>query len=87
VVAKKFDDDIFETQCEDLALGKWTKTMPKRTGTFPVQAVDTPSEEPSFIVIYKHEGKLHATRPWGGWWWTEPLPKFPPTPDYKGPKS
>lgn len=81
-----FDYGNFKGQCEDLGLvGHWVREMPKKPGMYFIQAVETPSSTPasSYICVFEYMGELRATCNWGGWWWSEPIPKFPPTPDFK----
>ena len=65
--------------------GHWTREKPRRPGYYPVQGVgcgEVDGSTPSVLVIaYESEGEIRFTQSWGGWWWSEPLPLLPPTPD------
>lgn len=60
--------------------GHWTRTVPERTGCYPV--ADKSGEFAGTVVIYRNprSNKLSSTRPWKGWWWSFPLPPAPISP-------
>jgi hypothetical protein len=81
-----FIDELgFKQSWERFLGGHWTREQPTKPGHYPVQGVkcgEVDGNTPSILVIvYKAKGELRLTQSWGGWWWSEPLPNLPPTPD------
>ena len=70
---------------DDFLCGHWTRECPTKPGYYPVEGVscgDPVGIVPSKTVIaYNNQGQLKLSQTWGGWWWSEPLPMLPPTPD------
>jgi len=65
--------------------GHWTRTRPTTPGTYSVVGVDCGEPDgvrisQTLTVILLSTGTLYYTCSWGGWWWSEPLPKLPPLP-------
>lgn len=65
--------------------GHWTRERPTKPGYYPTASVKSGEVDgtiPSMTVLaYELDGEIRFTQPWGGWWWSEPLPLLPPTPD------
>jgi len=71
--------------------GDWTRERPTNPGTYPVEAVECGDHRGvtllNTITLVEQDGGLVETRGcsevswWRGWWWSEPLPRLPPTPD------
>lgn len=61
--------------------GHWTRTTPTSPGTYRVCSVDGNPETTSATVTLIRDPQTHEVVPlfpWGGWWWSEPLPPLPP---------
>ena len=82
---EKYDDLVtdFRVKMETFMRGEWTLEMPDKPGTYPVCGRNCPPDGSTIVVVYLHSttGKPTPTHTWGGWWWSEPLPDLPPTPD------
>jgi hypothetical protein len=65
--------------------GYWTRERPTKPGLYVVEGVG--GGEPrgvslsKTIFAYMNDGAVKFTQPWGGWWWSEPVPNLPATPD------
>lgn len=57
--------------------GHFQKELPQKAGRYPVRTSD--GYDGGFITIYIHPDtkKAKATTPWGGEYWSEPLPSLP----------
>ena len=81
------DEIRFRCEMEEFMRGEWTLEMPTKPGAYPVCALGTPA---GFFTIVVYErpcltgSVLTPTQPWGGWWWSEPLPHMPNPPDCGG---
>ena len=75
----------FKTAWARFLSGHWTRERPTRPGYYPIQCLksgETEGTTPSSLcLVYELEGEIRFTQGWGGWWWSEPLPDLPPTPD------
>lgn len=62
--------------------GHWQREMPGLPGSYPLvelaQAAE-PIVTSTFGVVYLDPDtkKPRSVRPWGGWWWSEPMPSLP----------
>ena len=71
--------------------GHWTLKTPTEPGTYPLAARHTPGPQHATLDIvvtefqskpfYAMVGHSGRTPGWGGWFWSEPKPALPPTPD------
>ena len=72
--------------------GHWTKEKPTKEGDYAITDRDSykmcRGKPLSYrtVGVYNYDGKLRMTvgwadeknpMPWGGWWWSEPMPKLP----------
>ena len=74
----------FNKQCENFKNGHWTLDMPQQKGVYQCRARNCTSGETK-VVVYELNGEMFSTIPWGGYWWSEPLPDMPPTLDFEEP--
>jgi hypothetical protein len=82
----EFIDELgFKQSWERFLGGRWTRERPRKPGYYPVEGVQSGEPDGSIpskmVLVYEAEGKLCFAQSWGGWWWSEPLPMLPPTPD------
>lgn len=64
--------------------GHWTLTAPTKPGCYAVMPrglVCKGLTGTSYIGAYEAGNKIHYTHDWRAWWWSEPLPSLPRTPD------
>jgi hypothetical protein len=66
---------------EDFAAGYWKLEKPTRTGRYPIAARYT-SYMFGYIDVSITPKQTQLSRPWEGWFWSEPLPDLPLTPDF-----
>ena len=73
--------------------GTWTTNAPQEPGTYPLAAPKGDAENPPGILmnVVATEDGLHyalpgrsqtGSCPWGGWFWSQPLPNLPKPPDW-----
>lgn len=78
--------DAFRNAMEGFMRGEWTLEMPQKPGSYPVYARHSQCSWHFHGIINIYEdpktGEMKSTTNWGGWWWSEPFPPFPPTPDH-----
>jgi len=73
--------NLFKQALASYAEGHWTRTPPTKPGVYVALARDTSGCVSQFITAYEVVDQVLYTQVWSGWWWSEPLPTHPETPD------
>lgn len=69
----------FKEEMTKCAEGHWTREMPQKEGHYTGRALNPGGNVD--LYIYKDGDTFKSTHAWGAWWWSEPIPEFPPAPD------
>lgn len=75
------DRDFLKRQDKFLH-GQWQKEMPSRPGVYPAATREGSQTDDKRIILSKDKKLVCTTGIWMGWWWSEPRPHMPPTPNW-----
>ncbi|WNM70235.1 hypothetical protein [Myxococcus phage Mx1] len=71
-------DEKYAKAWQKFLAGHWQKELPSREGTYPIATTAGDQAGTSIVYIYPNTGEACSVRPWGGYWWSEPIPDLPP---------
>lgn len=81
------DQATFLIESARFVCGQWTLERPTKPGTYLIAARGTQvgaSSQTNVLYEDPRTNEVCWVTPWGGWWWSEPLPTLPQTPDWAG---
>jgi hypothetical protein len=75
-------DQKYQEAWAKFTAGHWQQTIPQKKGEYPIATRDG-----LFCgvrgVVFLYEGRYQSAGPHQGFWWSEPMPDFPPTGPWK----
>jgi len=73
--------EIAEVWRRFLEDGEWIREVPQASGEYPVATLQGERGTPVVVYCDPAIGEYKPTRPWGGFFWSIPLPPMPPVPE------